>query len=83
MIWAGIIGDELVGPVRVSEVVKITSTPYCQLLESALLPWLEDVHLLKRCKLIFQHDNVPSHSAKATQAFLSSIRFDGIVSMFS
>ena len=57
MIWAGIIGDELVGPVRVSEGVKIPFTAYCQLLESALLPWLENVPLLKRCKLIFQQDN--------------------------
>ena len=57
MIWAGIIGDELVGPVRVSEGVKIASAAYCQLLESALLPWLENVPLLKRCKLIFQQDN--------------------------
>ena len=54
IIWAGIIGDELVGPVRVPEGVKITSAAYCQLLESVLLPWLEDVPLLKRCKLIFQ-----------------------------
>lgn len=77
MIWAGIIGDELVGPVRVPEGVKITSAAYCQLLGSALLPWLEDVPLLKRFKLIFQHDNAPSHSAKATQAFLSSIGFEG------
>ena len=77
MIWAGINGDELVGLVRVPEGVKITSAAYCQLLESALLPWLEDVPLLKRCcKLIFQQDNVPSYSAKATKAYLSSIGFE-------
>jgi len=57
MILAGIIGDELVGPIRVPEGVKIPFTAYCQLLESALLPWLENVPLLKRCKLIFQQDN--------------------------
>ena len=59
------------------EGVKITSAAYCQLFESALIPWLEDVPLLKRCKLIFQHDNGPSHSAEATKAFLSSIGFEG------
>ena len=42
-----------------------------------LLPWLEDVPLLKRCNLIFQQDNAPSHSAKATQSFMSSIGFEG------
>lgn len=77
MIWAGIIGGELVGPIRVPEGVKITSAAYCQLLESALLPWLDDVPFSKRCKLIFQHDNAPSHSAKPTQAFLSSIGIEG------
>ena len=77
MIWEGIIGDELFGPVRVPESVKVTSVAYYQLLESALLPWLKDVPLLKRCKLIFQQDNAPSHSAKATQAFLLSIGFEG------
>jgi len=77
MIWAGIIGDELVGPVRVPDGVKITSQAYCKLLESVLLPWLDDVPLAKLNRLIFQHDNAPSHSAKATQAFLSSIGFKG------
>ena len=70
MIWAGIIGHEFVCPVRVPECVKITSVAYCQLLESLLLSWLEDVSLLKSCKLIVQQDYAPSHSAKATQAFL-------------
>ena len=77
MIWAGIIGGELVGPVRVPEGVKITSATYCQLLQSAFLPWLDEVPLSRRFKLIFQHDNAPSHSAKATQAFLSSIGIEG------
>jgi transposase len=77
MIWAGMIEYELIVPVRVPDGVKITSAAYCQLLESALLPWLEDETLQKRRRLIFQHDNAPSHSAKATQAFLSSIRFKG------
>ena len=81
MIRAGIIGDELVGPVRVPEGVKITSAVYCQLLESALLPWLEDVPLLKRYKLIYQHYNAPSHSANATQAFLSSIGYSEAVNL--
>lgn len=77
MIWAGIIGDELVGPVRVPDGVKITSQAYCQLLDSVLLPWLDDVPLAMRNRLIFQHDNAPSHSAKATQAFLASMGFKG------
>ena len=73
----GQIGDELVGPVRVLEGVKITSGAYCQLLQLALLPCLENVPLLQRCKLIFQQDNASSPSTKATKAFLSSIGFEG------
>ena len=76
-IWAEIIGGELIGPVRVPEGVKITSATYCQLLQPAFLPWLDEVPLSRRFKLIFQHDNASSHSAKATQAFLSSIGIEG------
>ena len=56
---------------------KITSAANCHLLESALLHWLNDVPPSKRCKLIFQHDNAPCYSAKATQLFLSSFGSEG------
>ena len=38
MLWAGIVGDELVSPVRVQEGVKLTSHTYCQFLKSVLEP---------------------------------------------
>ena len=34
MLWAGIVKDELVGPFRVQEGVKLTSHTYCQFLKS-------------------------------------------------
>ena len=37
MIWAGIINDQFVGPVRVPEGVKLTSVAYCNLLGSMLM----------------------------------------------
>ena len=77
MIWAGTIGGKFLGPIREPEGVKITSAAFCQLLESDLLLWLDDVPLSKRCILMFQHDNTPSHSAKATQVFLSSFGIEG------
>ena len=47
MIWAGIVGDELFGPVRVPEGVKLTSRTYCQFgfseLKSVLESWLEEI----------------------------------------
>ncbi len=63
MIWAGIIGDELFGPVRVPESAKITSHTYCQFLKSVLEPWLEEIPLSLLRKLIYMHDNAPSREA--------------------
>ena len=45
MIWAGIINDQIVGPMRVLEGVKLTLVAYCNLLGSVLMEWLEDVPL--------------------------------------
>ena len=77
MILAKIVGDEPIRFFRVLDGVKITSASYCQLLESNLLPWLDDVPLQKRKTFVFQHENAPAHSAKATQQFLSSLGING------
>ena len=77
MIWAGIMGDRLVGPVRVPDGVKVTSASYCNILKNTLEPWLDDLPLLLRRNLIFMHDNAPSHSARATKEFLASLGIHG------
>lgn len=76
MIWAGIIGDELVGPARVPDGVKLTSATYCKFLKSELAPWLDDIPLSRMKKVILMHDNAPSHSAKDTNHFLKSLGFN-------
>ena len=43
MIWASIIGDELVGPFRVPDGLKLTAATYCEFLKTALEPWLCNV----------------------------------------
>ena len=53
MISQGIIGVEVLVHIRVPKGVNITSTEFFLLSESALLPRLDDVPLIKRCKLIF------------------------------
>ena len=53
MIWAGIIGDELIGPVHVPEGVKLISDTYCQFLKNELEPWPDDVPLSRLKKIIF------------------------------
>ena len=62
MIRAGIIGDEFMGPVLVPDDVKITSNAYCKLFRAAF----GTVVIFT----IFMHDNVPSHAARATIAYL-------------
>ena len=68
MIWTGMIGSELVGPIQVSEGVKLNSAKYNRLPETDSHPQLDDVLyiLTMSCKLIFQTENVPSHSANST-----------------
>jgi len=39
MFWAGIVSDELVGPCRVADCVKINSEGYCGFLQEDFIPW--------------------------------------------
>ena len=77
MIWAEIIDNTIVGLIGVPEGVKLTSKTYCELLESVLLPLLEDLPLSSRRKDIFMLDNAPSHSAKATTSCLAPLGSNG------
>ena len=77
IIWAGITGDRLVGPVRIPEGVKITSVSYCGFLNDVLVPWLDDIPLALLRNVIFMHDNAPSHSARNTSACLESLGLHG------
>ena len=81
MIWAGIGGDELIRPFLVPNGVKITFASYCQLLESYLLSWLDDMPLQKREPFVFQYDIAPAHSAQTTEHFLASLGISGKRSM--
>ena len=75
MLWAGIVNNELVGPIMVREGVKINSANYCALLDEVLVPWLQNQTLDRRKKLVFMQDNAPSHSARATKEYLASLGF--------
>ena len=50
MIWPRVIGDEVLGFIRVLKSVKIPSASYCKLLEFTLPLGLTDVPILKPCK---------------------------------
>ena len=75
LIWAGFIGDELVGPFRVPDGLKLTVATYCEFLKTALKPWLNNLPLSRLKRVVFMHDNAPSHAAKATTAVLKSLGF--------
>lgn len=77
MFWAGIIGDELLGPFKVPDGLKITSKAYMKFLDDHLLQWLDGLPLSRRRRLVFMQDNAPSHSARATISYLETLGFKG------
>jgi transposase len=75
MFWAGIVGKELVGPFRVPDGVKLTSATYTDFLQQNVVPWYKKKKVTFKRKLVFMHDNAPSHSAKSTVQYLEKIGF--------
>jgi transposase len=71
MFWAGIVGNTLIGPFKVPQGVKLNAERYCELLDEDLIPWLNKQTVTLKRKLIFQHDNAPSHRAKYTTHWLA------------
>ena len=77
MIWAGIIDDIIVGPYKVSEVVKITAETYIAFLNLHLEPWFKRPRItFKRTKLFMQGNSL-SLSAKKTGEYLQQLGFSG------
>ena len=78
MVWAGIIGNEVVGPFRVAEGVKINSENYCQLLEDTFFKqWYKKKPKAFKNKMIFMQDNAPSHASMYTASWLSKKGISG------
>ena len=57
MIWAGIIGNELVGPFKVEDDVKIDLAGYTQFLEKNLTPWMKKKSAAFNKKIVFMQAN--------------------------
>ena len=73
MIWAGIINDELVGPFRVPDGLKMTSKTYVKFLKEHFIPVYKNMN---KNDFIFMQDNAPSHSAKFTKKFLKDSKIN-------
>ena len=71
MIWDRVIGNELIGPFRVLEGLKLPADTFYAILENSLEPWLANQPLVRLKKIIFMHDNAPFHAAKTTTKFLT------------
>lgn len=73
MFWARIMGRELVGSFRVPEGVKMTSVEDMEFLTAHFLPWCKKKNYAFHNKIIFLHDNAPSHAARNTSASLAAM----------
>lgn len=60
-VWAGIIGNRLIGPFLLPQVLN--SQIYLNFLENTLPALLEDIPLLTRRSLFYQHDGAPAHTS--------------------
>jgi hypothetical protein len=67
-IWAGIIGDDLIGPFRLPH--RLSDPTYLNFLNNDLPLLLEDVPLLTRRRMWFQHDGAPAHFTLAVRRWL-------------
>ena len=71
MLWAAI-GNELVGPFRVADGVKMTAKLYIDFIKEHLVPWHKK-NLSFQKKMVFVHDNAPFHAARLTTKYLQSV----------
>ena len=72
-----LVGTLKVGPFRVPEGVKMTSVKYVEFLTDHFLPWYKKKNRAFRNKIIFMHDNAPSHAARNTSASLAAMGIKG------
>lgn len=58
-VWAGIIGDVLIGPFILPD--RLNARHYLSFLQNELPELLEDVPIHTRLEMFFQHDGAPAH----------------------
>ncbi|CAJ0933265.1 unnamed protein product [Ranitomeya imitator] len=64
--------EELVGPFRVEDGVKLNSQTYCQFLEDFFKQWYRKKSVSFKKNMIFMQDNAPSHASNYSTAWLAS-----------
>jgi len=67
-IWAGIVGDSLIGPFVLPP--NLNGNAYFNFLHDNLTDLLEDVPLILRNRIWYQHDGAPAHFSQAVRGYL-------------
>lgn len=67
-LWAGMIGNQLVGPIEIP--TNLNSVRYLEFLQNELAGLLEDVPLASRVGMYFQHDGAPAHFGRPVRNWL-------------
>lgn len=68
-VWAGILNDRLIGPYILPS--PLTGHHYSIFLRTVLPELLEDVPLIERCRMWFQHDGAPAHFHRGVTEYLN------------
>ena len=74
MFWAGLHGDNLIGPFKIEQGVKLDSKAYQNLLEDRFMPYVNNMPRQSRNKIVFMQDNALSHASGMTRQFLTDNR---------
>ncbi|KAL0860128.1 hypothetical protein ABMA27_010435 [Loxostege sticticalis] len=67
-VWAGVLGDQLIGPVFLD---RLNGSTYLQFLQETLEELLTDVPLLLRQGMYFQQDGAPAHYDRSVRKYLT------------
>lgn len=72
MVWAAIYHDQLIGPFKVPDGVKLNSKNYCDFLwENFFKKWYNRKSKAFKKSMVFMQDNAPSHASKYSTTFLA------------
>ena len=77
MFWAALHGENLIGPFRLENGIKMNSATYTAFLNDKVLPVITSMPRSSRQNLIFMQDNAPSHASQYTKIFLDQHNFVG------
>jgi hypothetical protein len=67
-VWCGILGDSIIGPCFIDG--NLNGQKYTNFLTDELPDLLENISIVRRNRMWFQHDGCPAHNASITRQIL-------------